>query len=138
MDGGEDTGADQIAACFKVSTGEIEDAPGLDPLAKFEISEKDGAVYIKGEASEVKNARKTLSLKCAAKGNNKVLIVGGYVNTQARPMTTLAKHLQWLRNSWSGRSYPRERIHRPSHRHQQRRLPPHRSHEALKGVDGGC
>ncbi|KAF2104539.1 rubredoxin-NAD(+) reductase [Rhizodiscina lignyota] len=64
-------------ACFKISTGEIEDAPALDPLAKFEIVEKNGAVYIKGEESVVKAARRGLSLKCAAKGTDKVLIVGG-------------------------------------------------------------
>ncbi|KAK1817176.1 Apoptosis-inducing factor 1, partial [Friedmanniomyces endolithicus] len=30
-------------ACFKISTGDVEDAPALDPLHKFAVEEKDGA-----------------------------------------------------------------------------------------------
>ncbi|TID26925.1 putative rubredoxin-nad(+) reductase protein [Venturia nashicola] len=64
-------------ACFNVTTGDVEDAPALDPLAKFEIVEKNGAVYIKGEESVIKANRRKLSLKCSAKGAEKVVIVGG-------------------------------------------------------------
>lgn len=66
-------------ACFNVATGDIEDAPGLDPLAKFEITERDGAVYIKGEEKVIKANRRHLSIKCqaaAAKSADKIVIVG--------------------------------------------------------------
>jgi NADPH-dependent 2,4-dienoyl-CoA reductase/sulfur reductase-like enzyme/nitrite reductase/ring-hydroxylating ferredoxin subunit len=63
-------------ACFRVSTGDVEDAPALDPLAKFEVVERDGAVYIKGEESTIKAARRTLNIKCQPKGQEKVVIVG--------------------------------------------------------------
>lgn len=49
----------------------------MDPLAKFEILEKNGAVYIKGEESVIKANRRKLSIKCSAKGPEKVVIVGG-------------------------------------------------------------
>ncbi|KIV98787.1 uncharacterized protein PV09_09439 [Verruconis gallopava] len=64
-------------ACFKITTGDIEDAPALDPLAKFEIVEKDGAVYIQGDESAIKANRRKLNLKCASMSQDKVIIVGG-------------------------------------------------------------
>lgn len=67
-------------ACFKIESGDVEDAPALDPIAKFEILEKDGAVYIKGEESTIKANRQTLNIKCSAQGNEKVLVIGGYAN----------------------------------------------------------
>ncbi|KAK3071147.1 Apoptosis-inducing factor 1 [Teratosphaeriaceae sp. CCFEE 6253] len=63
-------------ACFKVSTGDVEDAPALDPLHKFDVVTKDGGVYVKGQEAHIKNGRRTLSLKCKAKGEEKVVIVG--------------------------------------------------------------
>ena len=63
-------------ACFSVSTGDVEDAPALDPLAKFEVVQKDGGVYIKGDESTIKASRRTLSIKCQAKGQENVVIVG--------------------------------------------------------------
>lgn len=63
-------------ACFKVSTGDVEDAPALDPLHKFEVVQKDGAVYIMGEEADIKANRRQLNIKCAAKGQEKVVIVG--------------------------------------------------------------
>ncbi|KAF2758760.1 rubredoxin-NAD(+) reductase [Pseudovirgaria hyperparasitica] len=64
-------------ACFNVSTGDVEDAPALDPLAKYEIIEKDGGVYIKAEEATIKAARRTLNIKCSAKGTEKIVVVGG-------------------------------------------------------------
>jgi NADPH-dependent 2,4-dienoyl-CoA reductase/sulfur reductase-like enzyme len=59
-------------------TGDVEDAPALDPLAKYEILEKNGGVYIVGDADTVKsNFPKTLSIKCLAQGSDKVVVVGG-------------------------------------------------------------
>lgn len=64
-------------ACFNIATGDVEDAPALDPLAKFEIVEKSGAVYIKGEESIIKASRRQPNVKCQAKGPEEVLIIGG-------------------------------------------------------------
>ncbi|KAL8713305.1 MAG: hypothetical protein Q9220_002504 [cf. Caloplaca sp. 1 TL-2023] len=64
-------------ACFNVGTGDVEDAPALDPLAKFEVYEKSGAVYIKGEESTIKASRRNPNVKCAAAGQEKVVVVGG-------------------------------------------------------------
>lgn len=70
------TKAHTSPACFKISTGDVEDAPALDPLAKFEVYEKEGAVYIKGEESVIKANRRTLNIKCSAKGTEKAVIIG--------------------------------------------------------------
>jgi nitrite reductase/ring-hydroxylating ferredoxin subunit len=64
-------------ACFNVGTGDVEDAPAPDPLARFELSERDGAVYVKGEESEVKSGRRAPAVSCKASGEEKVVIVGG-------------------------------------------------------------
>ncbi|KAH7138691.1 rubredoxin-NAD(+) reductase [Dendryphion nanum] len=64
-------------ACFNVSTGDVEDAPALDPLSKYEIVERDGAVYIKSEESAIKANRRFLNLKCGAANAEKVLVIGG-------------------------------------------------------------
>ncbi|KAL8941157.1 MAG: hypothetical protein Q9211_001931 [Gyalolechia sp. 1 TL-2023] len=64
-------------ACFNVGTGDVEDAPALDPLAKFEVYEKSGAVYIKGEEATIKANRRKPNVKCVAQGQEKVVIVGG-------------------------------------------------------------
>jgi hypothetical protein len=66
-------------ACFNVSTGDIENAPAPDPLTKFDVMEKNGGVYIKGEESSIKNGRRQANVKCAAQGHEKVVIVGGSV-----------------------------------------------------------
>lgn len=64
-------------ACFNVTSGDVEDAPALDPLAKFEIVEKDGAVFIKGDQNTIKAGRRSANISCSAKGQEKVVIVGG-------------------------------------------------------------
>jgi hypothetical protein len=66
------------SACFNLSTGDVEDAPALDPLAKFEIIDKGGAVYIKGDESTIKANRRKADHKCSPSGQEKVLIIGGY------------------------------------------------------------
>jgi NADPH-dependent 2,4-dienoyl-CoA reductase/sulfur reductase-like enzyme/nitrite reductase/ring-hydroxylating ferredoxin subunit len=63
-------------ACFNVKTGDIEDAPAPDPLQKFEIIQKEGAVYIKGTEADIKGGRRTLNIKCKAQGQDHVVIVG--------------------------------------------------------------
>ena len=66
-----------IVACFNVATGDVEDAPALDPLAKFDILEKDGAVYIKGEEETIKANRRMPNVKCKSQGKEKVVVIGG-------------------------------------------------------------
>ena len=51
----------------------------MDPLAKFEIVEKDGAVYIKGDEKTIQASRRQSDTKCSAQGQEKVLVVGGSV-----------------------------------------------------------
>ena len=69
----------ESVACFNVGTGDVEDAPALDPLAKFEIIEKDGSVYIKGDEATIKSSRRSHNVKCSAQGEERVVIVGGFV-----------------------------------------------------------
>ena len=66
-----------VLACFNLATGDVEDAPALDPLAKFDILEKNGGVYIKGEEATIKASRRSLNHKCSPQGPDKVVIVGG-------------------------------------------------------------
>ena len=60
-----------------MATGDVEDAPALDPLAKFEIVEKSGGVFIKGEEATIKASRRSANHKCSASGEEKVVIIGG-------------------------------------------------------------
>lgn len=69
-----------MPACFSVSTGDVEDAPALDPLSKYEVVEKDGAVYVKTDQDTLKANRRFLNLKCSSVSNDKVLVIGGYGN----------------------------------------------------------
>jgi hypothetical protein len=56
-----------------------KDAPALDSLAKYNITEKDGRVYVTGNEKELKgNWPESLSLKCKASGAENVVVVGGY------------------------------------------------------------
>ncbi|PVI03219.1 hypothetical protein DM02DRAFT_521300 [Periconia macrospinosa] len=64
-------------ACFNVSTGDVEDAPALDPLSKYDVVEKDGAVYVKTDEDTLKANRRFLNLKCSAASDDKVLVIGG-------------------------------------------------------------
>lgn len=63
-------------ACFNVKTGDIEDAPAPDPLQKFEIVQKDGAVYIRGTEEQIKANRRTLNIKCQSQNKDQVVIIG--------------------------------------------------------------
>ena len=69
--------ADNLAACFNVASGDVEDAPAPDPLHKFDVIEKDGAVYIKGQEADIKAGRRQPKVKCSVAGEESVIIVGG-------------------------------------------------------------
>ncbi|PKY00620.1 putative AIF-like mitochondrial oxidoreductase [Aspergillus campestris IBT 28561] len=64
-------------ACFNVGTGDVEDAPAPNSLNTYEIFERNGAVYIKGEEAMIKSGQRDPTLKCSAPSQEKVVIVGG-------------------------------------------------------------
>ncbi|KAF2458326.1 hypothetical protein BDY21DRAFT_385394 [Lineolata rhizophorae] len=64
-------------ACFSVATGEVEDAPALDPIATFEVAQRDGGVYIKGDESALKASRGKLNIACTPSGPEKLVVIGG-------------------------------------------------------------
>ncbi|KAE8315762.1 hypothetical protein BDV41DRAFT_150408 [Aspergillus transmontanensis] len=64
-------------ACFNISTGDVEDAPAPKALHKFEVFEKNGAVYIKGEESTIKSGQRDPVAPCSASAPEKLVIVGG-------------------------------------------------------------
>lgn len=63
-------------ACFSVKTGDVEDAPALDPLHRFDVISRDGGVFIKGQEKQIKDGRRQLNIKSEGKGQEKVVIVG--------------------------------------------------------------
>lgn len=65
------------AACFNVKSGDVEDAPAPDHLNKFDVFEKDGAVYIRGAEKDIKSGRRVPTFKVKSQGQDKVVIVGG-------------------------------------------------------------
>ncbi|KID61800.1 Apoptosis-inducing factor 1 [Metarhizium brunneum] len=66
-------------ACFNTSTGDVEEAPALDALPVFKVTERNGAVYVIGDESAIKNSRRQPNLSCAGASvaDEKVVIVGG-------------------------------------------------------------
>ncbi|KAK3395140.1 cytochrome P450 [Podospora didyma] len=72
------TSSPSPTACFNSKTGDIEDAPGLDALPVFKATERDGAVYITGDAETIKSGRRKPNFKCTTTtSGDKVLVVGG-------------------------------------------------------------
>ena len=67
----------RCSACFDLRSGDIEDGPALDPLARFDLVEKNGAVFIKADASTIQANRRQLHFECTARQAEKVLVVGG-------------------------------------------------------------
>ncbi|KAJ5981701.1 hypothetical protein N7499_009247 [Penicillium canescens] len=65
-------------ACFNVTTGDVEDAPAPNALNKFEVFEKEGAVYIRAREEDVKAGQRNPVVKCSVtKPEEKVIVVGG-------------------------------------------------------------
>lgn len=68
-------------ACFNAKTGDVEDAPALDVLPTFKVTERDGAVYISGDEATIKAGRRKPNFKCTSTGaaaqQDKVVVVGG-------------------------------------------------------------
>ena len=64
-------------ACFNLGSGDVEEAPALDALAKYEVFEKGGAVYVKGDEATIKASRRQPGLACKAQGNEEIVVLGG-------------------------------------------------------------
>ncbi|KAL3422534.1 monodehydroascorbate reductase [Phlyctema vagabunda] len=65
-------------ACFKASNGDIENAPAIDALPCFELSEKNGSIYVTGEEQSIKGSRRKPNIKITGSaGPDKVVIIGG-------------------------------------------------------------
>ncbi|KAH6842179.1 cytochrome P450 [Chaetomium sp. MPI-CAGE-AT-0009] len=64
-------------SCFNAKTGDVEDAPALNALPIFKTIERDGAVYITGDAETIKRGHRTPDFKGSATGGDKTLVVGG-------------------------------------------------------------
>ncbi|KAL2010948.1 hypothetical protein VTN00DRAFT_3666 [Thermoascus crustaceus] len=64
-------------ACFNIPTGDVEDAPAPNALNKFDVYERDGSVYIKGEESAIRFGQRDPVMKCNVSAPEKVVIVGG-------------------------------------------------------------
>ena len=74
--------ANSAPACFSAKTGDVEDAPALDSLPVFKVTERDGAVYIAGEESAIKSGSRKPNIQCRAAVRSKpqeqrVVVVGG-------------------------------------------------------------
>lgn len=72
-------------ACFNTATGDVEDAPAPDPLNRFDVFEKDGAIYVKGQESDIKNGRRKPNVKCSSTSSERVVVVGGSVSLPPIP-----------------------------------------------------
>lgn len=66
-----------LIACFKTSNGDIENAPAIDNLPTFPLTERNGSVFVSGDKDTIKGSRRKPNLKCSAVGQEKVVIVGG-------------------------------------------------------------
>ena len=106
-------------ACFKVATGDVEDAPALDNLATFDLIEKDGAVYVKGEEETIKASRRYPNTKCSVQNQEKVVVVGGYATSISHQDRTDSVE-QWKRCNRRGTSFTRAIIQRRHHNHLKR------------------
>ena len=118
----------RTTACFNVGTGDVEDAPALDPLASYPISEKGGAVYIKGDSATIKANRIHSNPQCTNQGQEKVVIVGGSVRvpSNATPTTLIYRYfLQRQRSYWGYRGPQEQWLQGLNHRRLTRALHTH-------------
>jgi hypothetical protein len=68
-----------LVACFDVASGDIEDAPAPNALRTYEVYEKNGAVYIKGDEASIKAGQRDPNVKCSVTSQEKVIVIGGSV-----------------------------------------------------------
>lgn len=66
------------SACFNIGSGDVEDAPAGNALNKFNVFEKDGAVYIRGTEADIKAGQRNPVTKCSvSQPMERVVIIGG-------------------------------------------------------------
>ncbi|KAJ6264371.1 LOW QUALITY PROTEIN: hypothetical protein Dda_0517 [Drechslerella dactyloides] len=68
-----------MVACFDASTGDIEDAPGLDSLHRFPVTVTNDGLTIEGDEDKIKAFSRTPAYTCSAAtaSDDNILIVGG-------------------------------------------------------------
>lgn len=73
------TGSDNCrhGACFNTETGDIENAPALDPINTFPVTVKDDGIYITAEEAPLKAGSRVPNIACTPSSDVHVLIVGG-------------------------------------------------------------
>lgn len=68
-------------ACFNLTTGDIEDAPGLDSLYKYGVEVKDGKIIVSASEKELKSKVGRMICKPrkpnTASEKETVVIIGG-------------------------------------------------------------
>lgn len=64
-------------ACFNIGSGDVEDAPAPNALSKFEVYEKNGAVYIKGDEEAIRSGQRNPVRKGSVSRPERVVVVGG-------------------------------------------------------------
>lgn len=66
-----------LVACFNVVSGDVEDAPAPNALNKFDVFEKDGEVFVRGDENQIASGGRQPITSCSIDGDSKVVIVGG-------------------------------------------------------------
>lgn len=80
-------------ACFNIKSGDIEDAPALNALNKYDLIEKDDGVYVNATESDIKASQRNPVQKCTISSQEEVLVVGGYVTHLTTNTTTLQEEM---------------------------------------------
>lgn len=64
-------------ACFKVTSGDVEDAPALDALQSFPVEIKDGDIYINADSNKLSHQKRVPCQKVSISSKEHIVIVGG-------------------------------------------------------------
>ncbi|XP_041349641.1 apoptosis-inducing factor 3-like [Gigantopelta aegis] len=63
-------------ACFNIKTGDIEDFPGLDSIPKFDVSVKNGKVFVKDDPTTSGNKRVKPMSKASRDNKQTFVLIG--------------------------------------------------------------
>lgn len=66
-----------IIACYNVVSGDVEDSPAPNALSKFDVFEKDGEVFVKGDESSITSGGRQPVASCNVDEDSRVVVVGG-------------------------------------------------------------
>ena len=64
-------------ACFDSVTGDIEDFPGVDSLARFEVEESDGVVKVRASKALLREGKRQRPVCKMTEDAGKVVVIGG-------------------------------------------------------------